>query len=171
MMQEIGRAVTGELVKYFMKFLLGVMMVFWMLTLSLHFCFTSNYFVSNFQNASFATKAGINLVRSFRHNCRIVWGTILPINPAMYPGITKQEILSLPSEKNALYRIKKKDAAFRNRGMKIIAMNALSMEGAVLGIILTTDQIYANSLMSKMKMNYDFDREPASLEDEKDKVK
>lgn len=157
-MAGFWQAFMGPVVKvmWFMASLL------WVTALSLSFCYTSNHFISNFEKSSFITRSGINLIRSFRHNCRIVWGVILPIDPATYPGISMDEINHLPKAKDASYQFPKKFAPLQENGLKLIALQTLEVEKNILGIFMESESIYANTLLSKMQMHYDWDRAPAS---------
>lgn len=158
MVAGFWQAFMGPIVK-FLWFLASLL---WVAALSLSFCFTSNHFISDFETSSFITKNSIHLVRSFRHNCRIVWGVILPIDPSMYPGISSAEINYLPQAKNALYQFPKKFAPLQENGLKLIALQTLALERNVLGIFMESESVYANTLLSKMQLSYDWTRAPAS---------
>lgn len=161
MLEHISKAFWQVFMEYVVKWAMFFACGIWVCALTLAFCFTSNYFITNFEKSNIVTKTSINLIRSFRHNCRIVWGTILAIDPGQYPGITPTEIQMLPSPQKALYQFKSSWGPTQRRGLHLMALNALELERITLGIFLTSKDIYANTLLSELKWNHNLDRVPA----------
>lgn len=161
MLDMIGKAFWQVIMEYVLKAAIMVSLAIWACALSLTFCFTSNYFITDFEKSNFLTKTSINIVRSFRHNCRIVWGTILPIDPITYPGITTMEIKMLPKPAKALYQFDSFWGRTQKQGLHLISLNALELERTTLAIFMTSKEIYANSLLSEIKLQHKLDRSPA----------
>lgn len=100
--------------------------IFCLFIVCLGLAMTSNRYKDFFYKESYVGKVGYSVFENVRYNMRVLWGSVLPIDPAMYHDISEIDKKTLPDPKKALFKLNKSQQS----GLYLIKEDARGIEDA-----------------------------------------